>query len=251
MKRYLVIALVILKVGAFGQENLTMFIDSAKTAYTQGDYQSALRLYYRVVEHGYESPQLYYNIANCYYKQMMIAKAILWYQRALKLNPSFEDARYNLSLAQDLIVDRIEPIVPPFYRRWYNSLVVSLAPNSWALLSGSVFIVFIICMFVIFSSLNDRLRQLALIIGFLTLLISATTYFIASSAFDYATKSNLGVIMEPTVVVKSKPHEEGTTLFTLHEGLTVKIETSLDGWYQIRLDDGRVGWIPQNLIEAV
>jgi len=227
------------------------FIDSAKVAYTSGDFAKAAHLYLRVAEHGYESSQLYYNIGNCYYKQMQIASAIYFYQKALKLDPSFEDAKYNLKLAQELIVDKIEAVSPPFYKRWYKSIYTALPPNTWAVLTVIFFVVFIIGMFILFSPINMVLRRIAIPISIFALIFSILIFAIASSSYNYVVNKNLGVIMEPTVFVRSTPSEEGTPLFTIHEGLTVKITNFIDGWYQIRLDDGRVGWLPQNTLEEV
>jgi hypothetical protein len=182
---------------------------------------------------------------------MQIANAILWYQRALKLDPSFEDARHNLKMAQELIVDKIEPIAPPFYKRWYKSLVVWLSPNAWAYASVGLFILFVIALFIMFSSLDDGLKRLSIPTGLLALLLSIAVLFVANSAHNYAVDRTLGVIVAPSVTIRSTPHSEGTKLFTLHEGLTVSISTFVEGWYEIRLDDGRVGWIQEKDIEEV
>ncbi len=253
MKKIIIILSAIILVGLpmQAQSHLQPYLDSARTAYTSGDFVNATRLYLRIIEHGYESPMIYYNVGNGYYKQMQIANAILWYQRALKLDPSFEDARHNLKMAQELIVDKIEPIALPFYKRWYKSLVIRLSPNFWAYLSVVLFLVFIAALFVIFSSLGDGLKRISIPLGLLALFLSITTFFVANSAHSYAVDRTLGVITAPSVTIRSTPHSEGTKLFTLHEGLTVSISTLVEGWYEIRLDDGRVGWIQEKDIEEV
>ena len=243
--------LAVFGINLTAQSNLTPYLDSARQAYTNNDFVNSTRLYLRVVEHGYESPQIYYNIGNGFYKQMQIAKAILYYQKTLKMDPSFEDAQFNLKMAQELIVDKIEPISPPFYKRWYKNILLWLSPNGWAYLSAGLFLVFVTTLFLLFSSVSDFLRRISIPVGVFALFFSVLSYFVADSAYHQAVDRSLGVIVSPSVTVKSTPHAEGTKLFTIHEGLTVSITTFVDGWFEIRLDDGRVGWLQESDIETV
>lgn len=233
------------------QTNLQPYIDSARTAYTNNDYANATRLYLRIVEHGYESAQIYYNIGNSYYKQMQIPKAIVWYQRALKLDPSFADAKYNLAMAQELIVDKTEVIAPPFYKRWYKELVTAISPNAWAYLTTGLFLLFILLLFISFTISNDRSKRLLFSIALFALMLSVLTFIVANTSHKRAVSRTIGVVTTPSVTVQSTPHAEGTKLFTIHEGITVTLSTYIEGWYEIRLDDGRVGWIQEKDIEEI
>jgi len=246
-----IITSILFSFQVLAQSNMQPYLDSARIAYTNNDFAGSARLYMRIVEHGYESSQIYYNLGNCYYKQMQIPNAILWYQRALKLDPSFDDARYNLSMAQELIVDKIDTIEPPFYKRWYKSLFTAKSPNAWAYLTAGLFVLFIVSMFFIFSSLKDKLKRVSVPVAFLALIFSILSFVVANSAHKFAINRTLGVIMTPSVTIQSTPHAEGTKLFTIHEGLTVNISTYVEGWYEIRLEDGRVGWIQKKDIEEI
>ena len=253
MKKSIIIAILITLLGSFvkGQSNLTPYLDSAQTAYANNDFKNSVRLYLRVVEHGYESPQIFYNIGNGYYKQMRIANAILWYQKALQIDPTYEDAIANLKLAQELIVDKIDPIAPPFYKRWYKNMMLWFSPNTWAVITLASFSLFTIALFILFSNIENKLRGLSIPVGILAFILSVGSFFISKSAFDYVTNRTLGVVMSPSVTIRSTPYEEGTKLFTIHEGLTVNITTKVEGWYEIRLEDGRVGWLMTKDVEAI
>ncbi len=253
MKRFalLIITIILFSFRLPAESNMLPYLDSARIAYTNNDFEASARLYIRIVEHGYESPQIYYNIGNCYYKQMQIPKAVLWYQRALKLDPSFDDAQYNLKMAQELIVDKIEIIAPPFYKRWYKNLFLMMPPNAWAYLTGGLFVLSILIMFLFFITFNYTLKKILIPSGIIALIFSIISLAVANSAYKFAIKRTIGVIMTPSVTVQSTPHTEGTKLFTIHEGLSVNISTYVDGWYEIRLDDGRLGWIQDKDIEEV
>ena len=58
---------------------------------------------------GYTGGEVTFNLANAYYKQGNMGKAILNYERALRFLPADDDVRHNLQLANLQIVDRIEP----------------------------------------------------------------------------------------------------------------------------------------------
>jgi tetratricopeptide (TPR) repeat protein len=107
-------------------------ITQANKAYTDGLYNNALELYKQVLKEGYESADLYYNIGNVYYKMNDFTSAILYYEKAKKLNPGNEDIEYNLKVANSKIADKIEPIPELFYRRWYTSLTRLFSSDTWS-----------------------------------------------------------------------------------------------------------------------
>ena len=66
-----------------------------------------------------------------------------------------------------------------------------------------------------------------------------------------ALKSAGAIVMSPTVTIKSSPQETGTDLFILHEGTKVYIVGKLDNWFEIRLSDGKQGWLQKPSIEPI
>lgn len=93
--------------GMFAQQTV---IKEAETAYTQEAYGKAAELYEKVLQESGDSPEIYYNLGNAYYKAGKIAPAILNYERALALDPGDGDIRFNLQIAKQKTVDKIEPV---------------------------------------------------------------------------------------------------------------------------------------------
>ncbi len=63
---------------------------------------------------------------------------------------------------------------------------------------------------------------------------------------------NEAIVLAPSVTVRSTPSESGTSLFILHEGRKVEIkDNSMREWKEIRLEDGKVGWVPASAIEGI
>ena len=85
--------------------------DAANTAYINSDYHRAIDAYRQLILRGYASDKLYYNLANAYFKVGRYGKAILYYNRALRLAPGDADIRYNLDVANTFTKDKIA-VVP-------------------------------------------------------------------------------------------------------------------------------------------
>lgn len=92
--------------------------DMANTAYINGNFHSAAEVYEEILSRGVSSVKLYYNLANAYFKEDRIGKAILYYKRALRLAPGNDDIRHNLSVAEARTKDNIEDIPEFFFVTW-------------------------------------------------------------------------------------------------------------------------------------
>ena len=108
-------------------------VNQANQLYRDAQYQKAAQLYDRVVKNGYESPALYYNLGNCYFKLHNLPAAILFYERARRLAPHDEDISYNLRLANLRVVDKIEPMPQLFLVDWWNAFIGLFSSGGWAL----------------------------------------------------------------------------------------------------------------------
>ena len=120
LKRIFIAAFLLYSLGVQAQTDSLFAV--ANEAYKQKNYQNAIHSYSDLVSLGYQSPTLYYNIGNAYFKSEQLAKSILWYERALRLAPSNEDILHNLAFANNQIIDEMD-IVPEFFlKKWIRSL---------------------------------------------------------------------------------------------------------------------------------
>ena len=118
----------------------------AENAYDQKNYQEAIFAYEKLVQEGYRSFQLYFNLGNAYYRANKLGKAIYNYERARKLAPTDEDISINLSIAQAKTIDKIDSRENFFISAVKTGLLTSLSTTSWAWLS-ILFIVLSCCSF--------------------------------------------------------------------------------------------------------
>ena len=246
MKNIIIILIIFLS-------NSTLFasVKEAETLYTNGDYDKALELYKKVIANGEESSVLYYNIGNCYYKLGQNTKAIIFYERALLLNPNDEALNYNLSLANRNIVDKLDVIPEIFFVRWYKSFVSLFSADQWAYICSALFIALLVLLLIFFYSNIVWLKKLSFYKAILCFLFVICTFVFAYQQNAKIKNREFAIISAPSVTVKGSPDVSGTDLFLIHEGLKVKIVDELGTWYNIVLLNGNEGWVSQKSLERI
>lgn len=221
------------------------------SAYMKNDYASAIQIYEALLNRG-EAADIYYNLGNSYYKAGDIAKAILNYERALLLQPGNGDIRANLEIARSKTVDKVEPVPEIFFVSWTKSLINSMSVDSWAVCGVVCFILLIVFLYLFIFSKQIVLKKAGFISGIVFLAVTILANVFANQQKDELTNRNSAIVINPSVTVRSTPSESGTSLFILHEGHKVGVKDgSMKDWKEIRLEDGKVGWVPASAIEII
>ena len=228
------------------------FYQEGNRLYQEGDFEDALASYLRLVEAGFESGEVYYNIGNTYFKLGELAQAILYYERARRLLPGDEDVQVNLDLARSLTVDEIEPL-PRFWLfsavEWWvgllpRTLLIAVVAVSYLVGTGAVLLL-ILKRGVQVAAWGGRI---ALASGVVFLLFGLN---LAVREFELG-RAQEAVVFQPRVDVMSAPLDDETlTLFTVHEGTKVRIDRLSEEWAEVALEDGRVGWVPVGVLATI
>lgn len=225
---------------------------AADSAYVKGDYKAAIEIYESLAANNGESADVYYNLANAYYKSENIAKAVLNYERALLLNPDDEDIRFNLELARSKTVDKVAPEYKFFLMEWLEGIINLLSISAWSILAVVSFVVMLLTLLLFLFGKSVSTKKTGFIIALFSLFITIFANLSALHRYHYLTERNDAVIMEPSVTAKSTPSNSGTELFVIHEGRKVKIsDDSMREWTEIELEDGNKGWIPSSSLERI
>ena len=223
----------------------------ADSAYIRGQYQQAISDYEALLKQG-ASAEIYYNLGNAYYRTENITRAVLNYERALLFSPGDRDIRFNLQLAQSKTIDKIIPESEMFFVTWYRALVNLMSVDGWARTALVLLALVIALSLAYLFSERIWLRKVGFFAGLALLVL-----FVFSNVFAWQQKQNLvhrkgAIVMEPSVIVKSTPAKNGTDLFILHEGTKVTItDATMKGWKEIRLADGKEGWIESSKLETI
>lgn len=223
-----------------GSEQL---IDSATNAFSNANYQLAEKYYLEVLKSNIFSAELYYNLGNTYYKQGDLGRSILMFEKALYLNPKFEDAQYNFNLANSKLVDTFNS------QPTFNSETVFIGLNK-VISSNTIAIISLLLIlgslgFLVYSKLFNKSPSKTIVL--LILGVGLLLFFLSSYQTSVLNNIKEAVILKNEVKVYSEPTQNATILFVLHEGTKVKVlSDSNPENLEIQTPDNHKGWINKN-----
>ena len=220
--------------------------------YQQGDYAGAVAAYQAVLDAGFESPALRYNLGNALFKTGDLGGSILEWERARALDPADPDVLANLALARSLTADAIEPL-PRFWLlsavSWWidllpRTLLIVMVATAWMVLGAGLATRTL--------ARRDDVRGVATwtatLAGAVVLVLGANL-FIRELGLGRAER---GVILAEAVPVRSAPAEQDDlTLFEIHEGTLVRVDQRAGDWAEVVLEDGKVGWVPADVMGVI
>jgi tetratricopeptide (TPR) repeat protein len=228
---------------------LNILFSQANAQYAEGNYAEAAAQYEQVIAEQ-PSAEAYYNLGNAYFKQGELAQAILAYERALRIEPSYKDAKHNLLFAQSRIVDNIEDTQSFFLSNWLKAIRNALNQQTWMILSIALFICMLIGFFLFAFSQTVWVRKTAFYTSLVALLISFVACINAGSLHHRDTERAEAIITQGIVNAKSSPDRSGTDLFTVHEGTKVEITETIGDWCCIHVGN-YIGWMPLAHLERI
>lgn len=226
----------------------TLFAD-ANTQYAEGNYAEAAMQYEQILQ---EQPtaEVYYNLGNAYFKQGELAQSILAYERALRLKPSFKDAKHNLQFAQSRIIDNIEDTQSFFLSNWLKAIRNALSQRVWMVGSIILFIMALVGFFLFAFSQTLWLRKTAFYCSVVALVVSVMACANAGSLYQRDTQRSEAIITQGIVNAKSSPDRSGNDLFTVHEGTKVEIHEVIGDWCCVHVGNN-IGWMPLEYLERI
>ena len=249
MKKILIYT--ILLVVSFSAHASTSRWEAGNRAYIDGNYEKAIEEYSVIIDGGEYSMKLYYNLANAYFKLGKMGKAILYYNKALRIAPSQEDIRHNLALAEAQTKDRITVIPEFFLNRWLRTVRNAMSCTAWSVLS--LLSLALSLVFALLFLLASRIRWRK--VGFYCA-VCAAVLFIVTTAFALSSRKDMlshneAIVLSSAISVKSSPDRSATDLFVLHEGTKVRILSEMDEWNEVVIADGKKGWVEAKNIEEI
>ena len=227
--------------------------DQAVAAYTEGRYEDAVTLFEGLETEGlYNGAELFYNLAGAYFKSGETGKAVLYYERALRLDPSDPDIRYNLEFARATTRDEITPVPEFVLRTWMRKISYAFTANAWAVISIVLFalVLGLVLLFLLGRSVASR--RAGFFSAIAALLLFALSLGFSLSLRKEALRTDEAIVLKAVSSVRSSPSEDSAKdLFILHEGTKVGILERVSGYDKISLSDGRQGWILDSDLEII
>ena len=234
MKKIIIIINILSSINTLANDSLFL---NANKDYANEQYLAAIVKYDSIIINNLESPELYYNLGNCYFKTNEIHQAIYYYEKTLKHNPNFNDAKENLSLCKSKLIDKIDVMPELFYKKLWGGIKNSISFNTWFILTLiSIWTMLLFSTYSLFKSKNNiveiSLLSVALMLFIITISVNKD-YLNDRSAIIYATSTD----------IMSAPSEKSTKLFTLHIGTKLKINDQIGDWVNINITNGEKGWV--------
>jgi tetratricopeptide (TPR) repeat protein len=223
-------------------------LTKANSLYNENAFDSALVVYKDIVEQGYSSSTLYYNIGNTYYKLRNYPLAIYYYEKSLKLNPNNDDTKHNIEIAQLFLTDKIEALPELFIKTWWNNLSNTFTLNVWSIITLVLIGLLLTCLFFYITAKTRGLKKSMFFTGLILILFTICSFSISVKKYNYISTNNEGIIIIPTITIKSSPSNSSVDLFVLHEGSKVKILDNADGREKIKIANGSIGWLPTSSV---
>lgn len=226
-------------------------VAKAEKAYQEESYFEVISTYEFILATGQNSPDLFYNLGNAYFKNNQFAKAILNFERCLKLDPKHEDALFNLNIARLQQTDKITEIPEFFMLIWYKDFISVLHSNTWAYLSIFLFLFSLTGIYFYFFTSTLKTKKISFALGITFLLLTIVTGVFSYSLKQIQSDTSKAIIINPSLTVKSTPGDNGKNLFVIHEGLKVLINDTFNDWVKIKISNGNEGWVLKSDLERI
>ncbi len=227
------------------KEALSKFV-LAGIAYKDGKYDEAIAKYNEIIEGGRESGAVYYNLGNSYFRKDDLGQAILNYERARRLIPRDSDLNFN----NRYVSSRVDG----YSNGWTMSFLDRAVRNCVEFYTVDEMVLIILVTFFIVGAIV----LLSLYLNWPKLLSQAMVVLLALIAGVYTTglvvkvqyARNLAVVVTAAESY-FEPRTGSTVHFKLSEGVKAMVIRSELGWVKVERLDGKVGWVPLDVLEKI
>ena len=229
---------------------VTDTFNEANRLYQKEDYAGAITQYKKIIDMGFESGELHFNLGNAYFKTGALGKSILHYEKARKLLPRDQDLQNNLNLVTMRIADKIET---PRLAIWkmFDRVVEYFSVNALGIVTLILFLISLGLITIYLYLTRGLAKRLTFYGSFTVFVIFLLFGFLFTTRIVRLETIHEGIIMVDKVEILSAPDEGAKGLFALHEGVKIRIDQVISGWAEISLADGKKGWLKIESYEEI
>lgn len=235
--------------------------ESADKAYSEGNFTEAIELYKQSIEADGVSSAIYYNLGNAYYKADSMARAVIAYERSLKLDPTNDNARENLEFVRTKLVDA-QGESTSYSTLFIEKTMRMLTGNGWAITSLVLFAILLSLAGTYALSNNEKMRKICFFSGIAAMFLTAASIVVTIMVTREQTANNEAVITAETSQLSTTPAtplNNSQQAFVLHEGTKVEVldsvSTPMDPsspmWYDVKVGSDHRAWVSKRDIEFI
>lgn len=227
-------------------------LEAASNALTTGEGQVAALD--SLIAEGQPSPALYQALGNAHFEQGSFAKAILNYERGLRLQPGNKALKNNLKYVRaEAGINRLE-LKSFFLARWWRAVGAKLGAATCFWLAMACWWLAIIGAVVWFlrrKNMEEKKRFALLPLAGIFLGLAVLFFSLGNSRNSLLSNDREAILLTDNIDLRVAPGPDATLEQTLNQGLKLRILDEFDGYVKISLDDGKQGWVPVTAVERI
>lgn len=285
LKSFLILISALVSISLYGAPNVTV-LSEADSAYAHKDYARAIELYQDVAGAEGVSASLLFNIGNSYYQTGDYGNAMLYWQRARRLDPSSKEINANISYLRSRVEDankaeqrgrrlKVTTDEKSFFQSVYASIAENTSSNTWAFWGGLTFLLFVAGAALYIFSRNVLVKKGGFFGGLLSLLLSIGFIICAIYSVRAMDSRDKGVVTAFKIPLLTEPGQmrqisetesdnspksspkspsNAPVLTKGTEVMIVSEEIDIEGhvtWYKVRLNSDYIGWIPADALSII
>lgn len=254
MRLFLVLSFFVATVSAWAQpsaEELQGYFDQALQAYKSGDYPRSIALYETILREGQSSSALHNNLGLAYYKAGKAGKAIVHFERALRQNSGNNEAANNLQVAQQTIKEPILPAEEMFIVRAWRGVRGLLGSGGWGIVFLAIWAAALGVWAWNWKADKDAVSVQRKSIPFALLGLGFFALVFGFQQLSSETDENVAVVTRPKTGLRPEPDLGSPEVLVLYEGTQMQVIERSEGWWQVELSNGSIGWVLANMVETI
>ncbi len=247
----IILLLMLISINIFATNKIDEVFQTASESYENKDFFQSLQLFLSIENEGIINADLYYNIGNCYFRLNQIGKAILYYEKTLKVDSHHNAAKRNLKYVLTFTKDKQADDETDFLSSFKEKIFSFFSLNFLTVISLIFLCAIIFMINIIILKYRNREKTVPVFIISILVILLFIFGILSFLKFNSYHQENQAVLISSTVIGYSGPDEEFTRVFTIHEGMIFEIEKQENDWTLIKLPNGIGGWIPSEKFERI
>jgi tetratricopeptide (TPR) repeat protein len=208
----------------------------ANRLYEQARYPDAIAAYQTLLDHGYSSAPLHFNLANAHFRARHTGHAIGHYLLALRLQPRDPDIQANLRFVRGTLAHNISHRPSP-----WTSYLTRIRLDEWSILTTTA--LWILGLMLVTAQWRPNLKPRLRLPTTLAATLTTSLILLTSLAWHHQQRSPLAVVIQPETPARFGPLEESPVRFHIPEGTELAVTDTDSDWIEAMDATRRVGWI--------
>jgi tetratricopeptide (TPR) repeat protein len=223
-------------------------LEEAHAAYDKGEFARALAIYEGVASAGFATPAVWSNAGAAAYRNGDKGRAMLYYRRAVRLDPSYGQAHQSMRAFSPKTNDAERPLLLAAA----DALFRVTAPGLWAIAASVALALASLHLFFAIRTLDPERRGHSMVL--MAYCATAALLFAAITAWNHHWRrgADEAVVMANDVKAHSAPDPASEALLLLPAGTVVTLlDAPVRGFVRVRLADGTSVYVETDDIERV